>query len=112
MHDLLIHAMVTMGRVLCVLVACACLGWNEELLDGIHESSKDQSSEHDKHESRRHYKLIVLLAVAFRACFFILSIPLDLEHEREGNRTTDHTSVRDKNELFKLNGLLLEAAPA
>ena len=114
MHDLLIQAVRDLRVVpVATFAVRGFLGRHEDLLHGVHEGSKDQSREHDKHERRRHDQVIVLLTVAVGAwLLWILAIPLDLEDESKGDGAANHACIHDEQELVKLDRLLLEAAAA
>lgn len=83
MHDLLIVTHCDLGvrpEYIVSSLGLTGLGRNEYLLHTVHEGAKDQGREHDQHERRGHNQFIVVLRVAVRALFAILTIELDLEN--------------------------------
>ena len=112
MHDLFIYARsYRRGRSRDIMIS-TCFRWNQNLLDSVHKSAKNQSGQHYEHQSCWDNQIVVIFWVALWARLWSLPVPLNFEDKSECNSSANHASIGDEQKLSELDCLLLEAASA
>ena len=77
-------------------------------LDTLHETSKEERSDHDNDEAGVQLQTVVLFG---KALIPVWAFERKFDHEREGNRAANHAAPADEKYLWQVERLFPEANP-